>query len=63
MMQRKAFEYQIERQAMQIMDKQEQIELLEIMLEHEEVQEEEYQNIHYCEYLRKTDGIIFTGGS
>ena len=41
MMQRKAFEYQIERQAMQIMDKQEQIELLlEIMLEHEEVQEE-----------------------
>ena len=38
MMQRKAFEYQVERQAMQIMDKQEQIELLEIMLEHEEVQ-------------------------
>lgn len=76
MMQRKAYEYQVERQAMQIMDKQEQIELLEIMLEQKkEVQEEvekeveheylgEFTITHYCDCYKcclKEDGITYTG--
>ena len=69
MMQSKAFEYQINRQAMQIKDKQEQIELLEIMLEQqEEVSEVKYLGeftiTHYCdcyECCLKEDGITFTG--
>ena len=56
MMQSKAYEYQIERQAMQIKDKQEQIELLEVMLEHEEEVQKEIEDeylgtftvTHYC---------------
>lgn len=72
MMQRKAFEYQINRQAMQIKDKQEQIELLEIMLEQQEKEElaEEHEYLgeftitHYCDCYKcclKEDGITFTG--
>lgn len=72
MMQSKAFEYQINRQAMQIKDKEEQIEILEIMLEQQEKEElaEEHEYLgeftitHYCdcyECCLKEDGITFTG--
>jgi 3D (Asp-Asp-Asp) domain-containing protein len=59
MMQRKAFEYQINRQAMQIKDKQEQIELLEIMLEQ---QEEEVSEEVECEYLGEFEITYYTAG-
>lgn len=58
MMQRKAFEYQINRQAMQIKDKQEQIELLEIMLE----QKEEVQKEVEHEYLGEFEITYYTAG-
>lgn len=72
MKQMNALEWQIERQAMQIKDKQEQIELLEIMLEQQEKLEEvsevgylgEFTITHYCDcYIccNKTDGITYTG--
>lgn len=74
MKQVQAYEYQIQRQAAQLKDKQEQIELLEIMLENREHDASEPQDepeyigtftvTHYCPCYAccgKTDGITFTG--
>lgn len=67
------YEYQLERQAAQLRDKQEQIEILEIIIENqktepEPVDEPEYIGTftvtHYCpceQCCGKTDGITFTG--
>jgi len=70
-----AYEYQIKRQDAQLKDKQEQIEILEIILENRELDasepmstEPEYLGTftvtHYCPCVKccnKTDGITFTG--
>lgn len=70
-----AFEYQIKRQAAQLKDKQEQIEILEIIIENQEkdfsepVQQEpqylgNFTVTHYCPCFKccgKEDGITATG--
>ncbi len=73
--QTQTYEYKIERQAAQLKDKQERIEILEIILENREFDasepmstEPEYLGTftvtHYCPCYaccKKTDGITFTG--
>lgn len=61
-------QYQNSRQAAQLKDRKEQIEILEIIIENMEQEEPEYLGIftvtHYCPCeicCGKTDGITFTG--
>jgi 3D (Asp-Asp-Asp) domain-containing protein len=61
-------QYQNSRQAAQLKDRKEQIEILEIIIENMEQEEPEYLGIftvtHYCPCVKccnKTDGITFTG--
>lgn len=64
----KELQYQNSRQAAQLKDRKEQIEILEIIIENMEQEEPEYLGIftvtHYCPCeicCGKTDGITFTG--
>lgn len=61
-------QYQNSRQAAQLKDRKEQIEILEIIIENMKQEEPEYLGIftvtHYCPCVKccgKTDGITFTG--
>ena len=64
----KELQYQNSRQAAQLKDRKEQIEILEIIIENMKQEEPEYLGIftvtHYCPCVKccnKTDGITYTG--